>query len=110
MQPGQQVEGEDSATLLCSGKIPLGVPCPTLELSAQDRHGAVGAGPEEATTMIRAVEPLCCKKRLRELGLFSLEKRRLWGDLRAAFQFLKGPARELERDFLHRHGVIRQGV
>jgi len=51
-QRGQQVEGGDSAPLLRSGETPPGVLRPALEPSAQEGHGAVGVGPEEATNMI----------------------------------------------------------
>jgi len=50
----------------------------------------------KAIKMIRGLEHLLCEDRLREFGFFSVEKRRVWGDLVAAFQFLKGTYRKDE--------------
>ncbi|GAB0207783.1 hypothetical protein GRJ2_003244000 [Grus japonensis] len=95
MKCDQQVEGGDSVSLYCSHETPPGVLHPAL-WGPQYRRDMelLERVQRRATKMIGGLEHLSYEDRLRELGLFSLEKRRLRGDLIAAFQYLKGAYRE----------------
>jgi len=63
--------------------------------------------------MTRGLEHLLYEEGLRELGLSSLEKSRLWGDVTVAFQCIKAfqyLVRKMERDTLPRPVVTRKGT
>ena len=72
---------EGSAPQLCTETSP-GAQSPDGESSAQEGRGAVGAHPEGHRSDPRDGTPPC-EDRLRA-GAVQMEKRRLWGELRAA--------------------------
>ncbi|PKU29209.1 hypothetical protein llap_20487 [Limosa lapponica baueri] len=85
---------------LCSALVRLHLGCCIQLWSPQHRKDMdlLERVQRRAMKMIRGLEPLCWEDRLRELGVFSLEKRRLQGDFIMAFQSLKGAPGEMGRD------------
>lgn len=81
-------------------ETPPGVLCSALESSAEGGYGPVGDSPEETTRMLRGLQHFLPVERLRELGLFILEMRRLWSYLPVAC--LKGACKKNEERLFSR--------
>lgn len=90
--PTKEEWPEGSRKRLSSSALPAWSPvCSTTSRSGApntNRHWAVGVDPGEAIKTIRALKHLSYNERLRELGLFRLQKR-LQGDIIIAFSFFK---------------------
>ncbi|KAJ7427269.1 hypothetical protein WISP_08585 [Willisornis vidua] len=74
----------------CSYKYLNGQPLLHISCPSKERPQGIGTFPEEGKNPMKDLEHKFCEKWLRDLGMISMEKRRLSGGLSALYCYLKG--------------------
>ena len=98
----QQAQGVDCLSLLCRHEAPSAVVCPGLGPKHVKDRELLERVQSMAIKMTGGLQHLPYEDRLRELSLSSLEKGRLWGNLIAAFPYLKGDYKQGESQLFTR--------
>jgi len=103
---GQQVKGGDSALLLCTGETSPKVLHADVEFSVQESMDLLELCSEEGHKNDPRDGTPSLQRQAERDGVFSLEKKKLWGDLIEAF--LKASCKKGDR-FFHRSVGKEQG-
>jgi len=84
----QQEQGSNRPSVLCVALVRPQVLCSLFNPSLQDTEALECV--QRTTKLVKVLEHKSYEMQLRELGLFSLEKRRARGDLTALYNYLTG--------------------